>query len=83
MSEGFKVGIMSTTQTEKYYTGKITICCGDRTKPLTISSNLFKDLRNFDHMGMDIILAESVEENGIGNAIMNRLGKASSETVIV
>ena len=83
VSEGFKVGIMSTTQTEKYYTEKTTICCGDRTKPLTISSNLFKDLRNFDHMGMDIILAESVEENGIGNAIMNRLGKASSETVIV
>lgn len=82
-SEGLRVGIMSTVQTEKYYEGKTTICCGDRTKPLTISSNLFKDLRNFDRIGMDVILAEAVDEQGLGKAIMNRLGKASSETIIV
>ena len=82
-SEGFSVGIMSTIQTEKYYMGKLTILCGDRTKPLTISSNLFKDLREFDHMGVDIILAEAVDENGIGKAIMNRLTKASSEIINV
>lgn len=82
-SEGFSVGIMSTVQTEKYYAGKLTILCGDRTKPLTISSNLFKDLREFDHMGVDIILAEAVDENGIGKAIMNRLTKASSEIINV
>ncbi|MEL7649640.1 MAG: L-threonylcarbamoyladenylate synthase [Sedimentibacter sp.] len=82
-SEGLRVGIMSTVQTEKYYEGKTTICCGDRTKPLTISSNLFKDLRNFDRMGMDVILSEAVDEQGLGKAIMNRLGKASSETIIV
>lgn len=82
-SEGCKVGIMSTVQTEKHYMGKLTILCGDRTKPLTISSNLFKDLRDFDHMGVDIILAEAVDEKGLGKAIMNRLGKASSETINV
>lgn len=82
-SEGYRVGIMSTAQTEKYYMGKLTILCGDRTKPLTISSNLFKDLRDFDHMGVDIILAEAVDERGLGKAIMNRLGKASSETINV
>ena len=82
-SEGYKVGIMSTVQTEKYYAGKTTICCGDRTKPITISSKLFKDLRDFDHMGMDIILAEAVDEQELGKAIMNRLGKASNKTIIV
>ncbi|KAF5043259.1 putative GTP-binding controlling metal-binding protein [anaerobic digester metagenome] len=74
---------MSTVQTEKYYEDKTTICVGDRTKPISISSNLFKDLRNFDHMGMDVILAEAVEEEELGKAIMNRLGKAASETIIV
>lgn len=82
-SQGYKVGIMSTVQTESQYSGKLTILCGDRTKLITISSNLFKDLRDFDHMGVDIILAESVDENGLGKAIMNRLGKASSETINV
>ncbi|MFA9423794.1 MAG: L-threonylcarbamoyladenylate synthase [Sedimentibacter sp.] len=83
VGEGNKVGIMSTLQTEKYYEGKTTICCGDRTRLITISSNLFKDLRNFDHMGTDVILAEAVEELGLGKAIMNRLGKAANTTIIV
>ncbi len=81
LEEGLKVGILSTTQTDEHYFGKLTILCGDRTKPLTISSNLFKSLREFDHMGVDIILAEAVDEKELGKAIMNRLGKASSETI--
>ncbi|MGD9567622.1 MAG: L-threonylcarbamoyladenylate synthase [Sedimentibacter sp.] len=81
--QGLKVGILSTAQTEGHYSGKLTILCGDRTKPLTISSNLFRNLRDFDHMGVDIILAEAVDEKELGKAIMNRLGKASSETVNV
>jgi L-threonylcarbamoyladenylate synthase len=83
IAEGYKVGILSTAQTNSKYMGKLTILCGDRTIPLTISSNLFKCLRDFDHMGVDIILAEAVDEKGIGRAIMNRLAKASSETIYV
>lgn len=82
-SEGKKVGIMSTIQTDKFYSNKKTICVGDRTKLLTISSNLFKDLRLFDQKGVDIILAESVNEQGLGKAIMNRLSKASNKTILV
>lgn len=82
-SQGLKPGIMSTVQTEKFYQGKTTICMGDRTKLLTISSNLFREFRDFDHMGIDIILAEAVDEKGLGKAIMNRLGKAASETIEV
>lgn len=79
--EGFKVGIMSTVETDIYYDEKTKIIVGDRTKPLTISSNLFRVLRDFDHMEVDLILAEAFDEEGLGKAIMNRLGKASSETI--
>jgi L-threonylcarbamoyladenylate synthase len=82
-SLGFKTGIMSTAQTEEFYKGKINICIGDRTKLLTISSNLFKGLRDFDHMGAAVILAEAIDEKGLGKAIMNRLGKSASETIEV
>ncbi|NYB74612.1 threonylcarbamoyl-AMP synthase [Sedimentibacter hydroxybenzoicus DSM 7310] len=82
-SEGYKAGIMSTVQTDAYYIGKTKIMVGDRTKPLTISSNLFKVLRDFDHMGIDLILAEQVDDSGLGKAIMNRLSKASSQTIIL
>lgn len=82
-SEGLKVGIMSTVQTNIYYKEKTKISVGDRTKLLSISSNLFRVLRDFDHMGVDLILAEAFDEEGLGKAIMNRLGKASSQTIIV
>jgi L-threonylcarbamoyladenylate synthase len=82
-SLGLKTGIMSTSQTEEFYKGKINICIGDRTKLLTISSNLFKGLREFDHMGAAVILAEAVDEKGLGKAIMNRLGKSASQTIEV
>ena len=80
-TEGFNVGIMSTLQTDDYYKEKNKIVLGDRTNPLTISSNLFRVLREFDHMGVNIILAEALDEEGLGKAIMNRLDKAASETI--
>ena len=81
--KGLKAGIMSTVQTRGFYKGKVNICIGDRTKLLTISSNLFKGLRDFDHMGIDVILAEAVDEKGLGKAIMNRLGKSAGEIIEV
>lgn len=81
--QGLKPGILSTSQTEKFYEGKTTICLGDRTKPLTISSNLFRELREFDQLKVDVILAEAVDEEGLGKAILNRLGKAASQTIEV
>ena len=76
-----KVGIISTNQTKHLYQKGIIINAGDRTNPLSISSNLFSVLRKFDKIGVDIILAESVKEQGIGKAIMNRLEKAASRII--
>ncbi len=82
-TDGKKVGIMSTVQTKQSYGSKYNICVGDRTIPLSISSNLFRDLRKFDQEGIEIILAESVDEDGLGKAIMNRLSKASGKIINV
>ncbi len=80
--QGYNVGIMATSQTRnKYNKGKV-LSVGDRTAPLTISSNLFSILRKFDRMGVDVILSESIEKEGLGLAVMNRLYKASGYNVI-
>ncbi len=42
-----------------------------------LSKNLFLTFRDFDKEGVDVILVEGVDEEGIGLAIMNRLIKAS------
>lgn len=81
--EGKKVGIMATEQTKQLYDNSIDIfVVGNRDKPTTIASNLFKVFREFDFLDMDIIYAESFSHNNIGAAIMNRLQKAAGYNII-
>lgn len=80
--EGKKVGIMSTKQTLPFYEDMLTINVGDRNEPETIAGNLFRTLREFDELNVDIILAESIEKDGIGAAIMNRLNKSAGGKII-
>ena len=46
-----------------------------------VAQSLFDRLRQFDEMGVSLIIAEGVKEEGIGLAIMNRLKKAAAEVV--
>lgn len=82
INEGKKVGICATDQTVNFYTGFDTISVGDRNNPETIASKLFALLREFDDRGAEIILAESVDKNGVGLAIMNRMVKAAGYDMV-
>ena len=42
-----------------------------------VARNLFKALRELDRQEVDVILVESVDENGLGAAVMDRLRKAA------
>ena len=77
IKNGFKVGVMATTQTENKYICDTVLCVGDREKIETVAINLFKTLRKFDFMNVDIVYAEVFDEIGEGAAIMNRLNKAA------
>ena len=55
-------------------------CWGDSKEQL--AADLFYLLRDFDRTQPDIILAEGVDEEGIGLAIMNRLRKAAGYQII-
>ena len=81
-ADNIAVGILSTEQTSAFYNGTPTISVGDRQNPRTIASNLFKALRDFDNIGVKLILAEAISDQGIGLAIMNRLEKASGYNII-
>lgn len=74
---GLRVGVMATTQTKDRYISGEVLVVGDRTKPETIGANLFKILRKFDFIGVDIVYSEVFDEDGEGAAIMNRLNKAA------
>ena len=81
INAGKRVGIMATTQTNDLYNEGIVRIVGDRINPITVASDLFNELRNFDALGVDIILAEAFNDRGIGKAIMNRLEKASTKKI--
>ena len=55
-------------------------CWGDSREQL--AADLFYLLRDFDRTQPDLILAEGVDEDGIGLAIMNRLRKAAGYQLI-
>lgn len=80
--EGKKVGILATEQTKDNYSYGFVVSSGDRENPQTIASSFFKLLRYFDEQGMDVILTEGVDKQGMGMAIMNRMVRAAGYNVV-
>lgn len=81
-SKGITAGILATDQTRHSYPAGTVISMGDREQPETIAANLFGCLREFDELQVGVILAEAVDDTGIGLAIMNRMRKAAGNRVI-
>ncbi|MCH4889352.1 threonylcarbamoyl-AMP synthase [Acidaminobacter sp. JC074] len=76
------VGIMCSDETKDRYKAENIISLGSRESLEEVASNLFKTLRQFDEIGVDIVLAEGYDTVGMGKAIMNRLNKAAGYQVI-
>jgi len=74
-----KIGIMTSVETKKSYNAEHTILSvGSRKDLKIVARNLFLTLREFDRLGVEVILAECFPETKIGYAIQNRLKKAAS-----
>lgn len=80
--EGKKVAVLATDETVKEYTADKVVTMGTRFNLESIARNLFRELRDFDSMDVDVILAEGVPLEGLGLAVMNRLRKASGYHII-
>lgn len=81
-SEGKKVGIIATDETMTRYVGDSVMSIGARTDEDAIARHLYKILREFDDLNVDVIYSESFATPRIGQAIMNRLLKAAGHQVI-
>lgn len=80
--KGKKVGIISTDETYADYKEGIVYSIGAREDEDAIARHLYKLLRDFDDMEVDVIYSESFATPRIGQAIMNRLLKAAGHQVI-
>lgn len=79
---GFKVGVLTTVESESYYEADVTVPCGYRSDLYTVARELYQALRIFDEEAVDIIYSEVYPQDGVGKAIMNRLEKAAAGRVI-
>jgi len=75
--ERYCVGILVKEQNRDKYDGFNVRLLGPENDLAACAANLFSVLREFDKEAIDIIIAESVEEEGLGLAIMDRLRKAA------
>lgn len=80
--EGLKVGVMTTKENLEFYDADIVIPCGERARLETVAEALYDTLRAFNQEELDIIFGEIFPEQGVGQAIMNRLSKASGLQII-
>lgn len=64
------------------YRADIVVACGSAAEPAEAARLLYAALRRFDEAGATAILAESVPEDGLGQAIMNRLRKAAGGRIV-
>ena len=83
--QGKKTGLIVTDQMASQLSSYMknvpaeVLCLGDRTKPEELAANLFGALRGADERSLEVIYGEALCREGVGEAIMNRFLKASSE----
>lgn len=82
ISEGFKIGIMSTDESFCQYKMGEVRSVGTRRDEATIARHLYEVLREFDELGVDYIYSEGFSRENVGQAVMNRLIKAAGHTII-
>ena len=81
-AEGIPTGIIGTEETVASYSAGLVKSMGTRSDELSISSHLYKILREFDESDVKVIYSESFEEGAMGSAIMNRLLKAAGHKIM-
>jgi len=75
-------GILCVNENKNLYTGGKVICVGSIKNPQEIAANLFACLRMFDKLEVDIIYSEFLNYGDLNDAIINRLKKASTNTIM-
>lgn len=81
-NRGKRVGILSYEDSADFTNIGEVIMVGRRAQPETVAEKLYAALRCFDETDVDLILAEGIDDQGVGLAVMNRLRKAAGGQII-
>jgi L-threonylcarbamoyladenylate synthase len=82
-TKGLRVGVLTTAEQVGAYEADVVLACGNREELETVASSLYQTLRAFNEKQVDIIFSEMFPNEGVGQAVMNRLEKAAGHRVLV
>lgn len=80
--QGYRVVILGTEESLPQYVAGYRLSLGSRQDSESIAAGLYRLLRECDAFEADYIYSESFFEDGLGNAIMNRMLKAAGYQLI-
>jgi len=82
LQQGKIVGVLCRDGNQSQYSGVLVIAAGTVSDQASVAAQLFDALRRFENTGVEIILAEGVEDRGLGLAVANRLRRAAGGNII-
>jgi L-threonylcarbamoyladenylate synthase len=74
--------VIASTETISHYHSDVPMAAGSLQKPDEIARNLYRILREMDEQQAAFIYSEGFDENGIGEAVGNRLRTAAGTRMI-
>jgi L-threonylcarbamoyladenylate synthase len=81
-ARGETTGVLTFDEHQFMYRADLVISCGKLVDPESIAHGLYAALRSFDQASIRYILSETCPEDGIGQAVMNRLRKAAGNRLV-
>lgn len=79
---GRRTGVIASSETASSYQADIVLVIGTRGDEAAIARHLYGLLRQMDAEDVQAIYSESFSGEGLGTAIMNRLGKAAGHQIV-
>ncbi len=81
-ARGERTGVLVFDEDDTAYAGSLRLTLGSLSRPEQAASRLYGSLRQFDEAKITFILAQGCAEQGVGQAVMNRLYKAAGGQLI-
>ncbi len=81
-AENKKTGVIATDETVERYEADVHFGMGEKGSAKAAAERLYRILRECDDEGVELILSEYFDDEGVGAAVMNRLRKAAGYHII-
>lgn len=80
--QGLKTGVIVSREEQQLYKADSIKVTGERTDMAAVARSLFRILREFDEEQIDCMYVQAFPQDGIGQAVMNRMLKAAGHKMI-